>query len=240
VGGQPVADHQVKVQHQQQPQQRGENEHMHAVQPGDGVVPVAAAALDHPFQQRPDQGHGPGDAGLDQPGPVTLLIPGQAEAGDGKAHHQQQHHQPDDPVQLPRRPVGAPHQHLHQVQHRHHDQRRGPEAVHAAHEPACRQLVLDEGHRRPGGLHRRGVIERQEHAGDHLQQHQERGHGSEGVEPGGAAGDRLAGQRVPGAHQAGALVEPVAQTLQPRPRPGRRPSRAHTSSLYGVPTRKRR
>jgi hypothetical protein len=81
--------------------------------------------------------------------------------------------------------------------------------VHAAHEPAQREVVRDVLDRRVGLFRRRLVVHGEDHAGDRLHEEGGERRRAEGVEPVRLGGDLAEEEVLDPADEPGALLEPV-------------------------------
>jgi len=148
------------------------------------------------------------DVDADDRGPEGALIEGQQVAGEGHRHRQDQQHDADHPVELARILVGTEEEGAAHVQEdQNHHQARAP-LVHAVHELAEEDVVVDVGDRGVGLRGRGRVVHRQEDPGDSLgDEGEERGR-AERVEPVGPLRHLAVEQAGEEAGGGGALVDP--------------------------------
>ena len=164
-----------------------------------------------------DEGHAADDGSADAEAPVGVLIEAQDLAGKGHAEREQEQEDADDPGELAREFVGAEEEDLHQVNEHDGDHEVGAPAVQGAQIPAERDVVVEEFEAGPGVAGGGGVDQREQNAGDDLQ---DQNHG------GGAAED------IPPAR--GAATGPRARRLRWRARRGRAAARTSCRRRWRV------
>ena len=132
---------------------------------------LLAAAEDLQDRSADDRG-GAGDVGADDRRPVGLLVPRQQVAGEGEAEHDEEQARADQPGDLARVAVGAPHEDPQRVQADEQHQQAGRPVVDPADDRAERRLVdvLDA---LVGVVRARDVRHRERDAGHDLDHEQE-------------------------------------------------------------------
>ncbi len=162
------------------------------------------AALQPILQERTGNRRRAGDIQRDLRCKVGVEIPRQQIACKPEDQRENEQDDADDPLQLARTLVCAPHRDLHEVHRDQRDHRRRTPIVEADDELAERDLLVDEERRFPCARRRRRVVHRKEDARDDLQDHREERRASENVPIRRSAGDVLGEEVLRHADEAGA------------------------------------
>ena len=125
---------------------------------------------------------------------------------------EQQH--ADDPVQLARVLVRAEQEHARHVEEHQDDEHARAPAVHAAHEPAEREVVRDVLDRLVRAVRVRLVVHREDHAGQRLDDERRQRRRAERVEPADVARNLAEEEVLDAADEARALLEPVERVVR--------------------------
>ena len=168
----------------------------------------SAAALRDVLYERSRNRREAGDVERDLRGEVCVHVPRQQIAGETEHERNEQQEDADDPLQLARRLIGAPDQHLQQVQEDERDHRRRAPVMHRQEEVRVR-IQVDGARRFPRRRRRRRVEERQEDARDDLHDHREERGASEDVPITRAARNVLGEEVLRHRDEAGALFDPI-------------------------------
>jgi len=163
------------VHRDEQQQERRQDDAVQHVEAQERVLVDGGAAEQQELHVFADERHRVGHVRADRDAPVGELVPRQQVARVGEQDRDEEQHDPDDPVELARRPVRAREEDAHHVQHHERDHRVRRPPVQVAQERAHVDHEREVLHVLVGARHRRVVIEHQEDAGHH--QHERRGGG---------------------------------------------------------------
>ena len=205
---QPVVADLVDVEDNQQLQEHRQRKHVDGEEARQCRGADRLTASKRRPQEVPDIGNAPGDVRADHRRPIRLLVPGQQVARERKRKRQPEQRQADHPDHLPRPFVGAPDEHLQQVQPDQHHHRRSAEVVQTADQASEGQL-LDVLDRLVGVVGGRHVVHHHERAGDQLDEECHRHRTAEDVGPTNLCGQRLIHELMDGRNHARLLFDPV-------------------------------
>ena len=202
-------DHEVEVEPDQREERTGDHEHVQRVELAQRIGGDLGAAGEELRQERPDHRRRPVQVDPDHRRPVGGLVPGQQVAGEALQHpHREQEHA-DDPVQLARVLVGAEEEDPRHVEEHQDDEDAGAPLVHAANEPAEREVVGDELDRLVSRFGIRLVVHGEHDARDRLDEEGRQRRRAERVEPVRVPRHLAEEEVLDSADEAGALLEPV-------------------------------
>ena len=164
-------------------QHAGNDEDMQREEARDGCAADDGAAEQQMDQRRADEGNTAHDGCADAEAPVGVLIEAHDLAGEGHAEREQKQADADDPGEFAGKFVGAEEEDLHHVDEHDGDHEVGTPAVQRAQIPAERDVVVQNAEAGPGFVGRRAVDEREQDAGDDLQQQQDGCSAAEDIPP---------------------------------------------------------
>ena len=97
-----MAADQFEINRQQKDRENREKPHVERVEPTERAVAHLGAANDQRLRDGTHNRSTAGDASLDVPGPVAVLVPDQGVAGQGKTNHQAEQAEAHPPVEFAR------------------------------------------------------------------------------------------------------------------------------------------
>jgi hypothetical protein len=204
------------VQADQREDQAGDQQHVHRVEACERVGTDLRTAFEEVRKERPQDGSRAVQIDPDYGGPVRGLVPRQQVAREPLEHADDQQQHADDPVQLARVLVRAEQEHARHVEEHQDDEDTRAPLVHAAHEPAEREVVCDLLDRLVRAVRIRLVVHREDHACQRLDQERRQRRRAQSVEPVRVAGYLAEKEILESADQPRAFFEPVDRIVDRR------------------------
>ena len=173
--------HQEDVHAEQRERGRGENGHVHRVEPCQRCAGHVLTATRNSKQEPADHGDRPDDLRAHARREVRELVPREEIPREPERERQAQQQETRDPRQLPRGSVRPHEEHAEQVHEDGEDEEIGRPRVNRANQPAELDLRHEELHRLERALRARSIVDEQQRPGGELHHKEEERHAAEVV-----------------------------------------------------------